>query len=509
MQARGRVLVVGDFDADGATSAAVAIRALRLMGHREAEFFVPNRFDFGYGLSPQVVELFRDAPPDLLITVDNGISSYEGVELARSYGIKTLITDHHLPPAELPRADAILNPNLQDEPFESKHLAGVGVAFYLMLGTRSLLRDRGWFDPQARPEPNLSQLLDLVALGTIADVVPLDRNNRVLVRRGLERVRKGAGSAGIRALLEIARSDASRVSSRDLAFSIAPRLNAAGRLTDMRLGIECLLSDDDERALALARDLDGLNRERKTIEADMQAEAVASVDQLHAKVELHDKVLVLQDPQWHPGIVGLLASRLRERYSRVAIVFAPDGEQRLKGSGRAPDGVHLRDVLAYVDSRNPGLIEQFGGHAAAAGLTIARYSFERLRTCIEDLPDEVLSPSSPRLETDGELASDQFELDTINVLARAEPFGKGFPEPSFQGDFEIASCRWVGGSHIKFELIAPGDRKLSAILFQAGRHGLVTLPKSTQRLFAVYRLSRNDYFSEPRLELLLEHVRLA
>ncbi|MGD2056357.1 MAG: single-stranded-DNA-specific exonuclease RecJ, partial [Gammaproteobacteria bacterium] len=431
---RQRIVVVGDFDADGATSCALCLRALRSMGALHVDYLVPNRFEYGYGLTPEIVNVAAQRGPDLIITVDNGIASVAGVAAARERGIRVLITDHHLPGAELPRADALVNPNLPGEDFPSRHLAGVGVAFYVMLALRSALRERGWFAEQGMPEPNLGQWLDLVALGTVADVVPLDRNNRILVEQGLRRIRAGRCVPGIRALLQAGGRAPARCVSTDLGFVVGPRLNAAGRLDDMSQGIECLLTDSEHTAQSIAARLDALNRERRAIETEMQARALEAIRQLRLEERPLPTGLCLFDPDWHQGVIGILAARIRERFHRPVIAFAPGGDGELKGSARSVPGFHIRDALDAVASRHPGLVSRFGGHAMAAGLTLAEESYPAFAAAFDVEVSRFLSADDLNgvIYTDGELAADELNLETARLLREAGPWGQGFPEPLFQ-----------------------------------------------------------------------------
>ncbi|HET7651049.1 MAG TPA: single-stranded-DNA-specific exonuclease RecJ [Gammaproteobacteria bacterium] len=502
-----RILVVGDFDCDGATSSALAVRALRRLGAKDVDYLVPNRFEYGYGLTPEIVALAARREPALIVTVDNGISSIAGVAAARAAGIRVLVTDHHLPGTGLPAADAIVNPNLPGDGFPSKSLAGVGVVFYLLLALRARLREQDWFASRNIPEPNLADFLDIVALGTVADLVPLDRNNRVLVAQGLARMRAGRGIPGIRALLEAGKRDASRITATDLAFTVGPRLNAAGRLTDMSLGIECLLTDDLSRARDLAARLDELNQERRGIEVQMESEAM----QILAGMGLHDDDpdlpfgLCLFDEAWHQGVVGLVASRIKDRVHRPVIAFARADDGTLKGSARSVRGLHIRDALEAVSTRHPGLVEKFGGHAMAAGLTLGADRFQpfaeafdaevRLRLAADDLTGVI--------HTDGELAPDWLTLECALMLRDAGPWGQGFPEPSFDGEFRVLERRIVGGAHLKLALMSPGNRRLEAIAFrQTGDH----LPVDCERVRIVYRPDVNEFRGEQRLQLLVDYI---
>jgi single-stranded-DNA-specific exonuclease len=504
LRRRQRILVVGDFDADGATSCAVAVRALTGLGAAEVRYLVPDRFVYGYGLTPGIVEVAAEREPELLITVDNGISSLEGVQAARDRGMRVLVTDHHLPGARLPAADAIVNPNQPGDGFPSKHLAGVGVIFYVLSALRARLRESGWFGP-SRPEPNLADLLDLVALGTVADVVPLDHTNRVLVSQGLARIRAGRACPGVRALAEVAGRPLERLSSADLGFYLAPRLNAAGRLDDMSVGIACLLAEDDG-ARVIAAELDRLNRERREIEAHMQEQALAALEglALEGRADL-PWGLTLFDPEWHQGVVGLLASRIKERLHRPVIAFAPGGEGEVKGSARSIPGLHVRDTLDAVAAAHPGLITRFGGHAMAAGLSLPTGSLDafeqafdaevRRRLSAEDLQGIVLS--------DGELAPDDFGLELAEALRAGGPWGQGFPEPLFDNVFEVINARVVGGRHLKLQLRLPRTQlHLDAIAFNTPED---QLPASGQ-LRAAYCLEVNEFRGTLAPQLRVRHM---
>ena len=491
--ARRRLVIVADYDADGATACAVGVLALRAFG-AEIDYLVPNRFEYGYGLTPEIVRLAREVKrPDLLITVDNGIASLDGVDEANRHGIPVLVTDHHLPGAELPRALAIVNPNQPGCAFPSKNLAGVGVMFYLMLALRAELRRRGAF--AARTEPNLAQLLDLVALGTVADVVPLDANNRILVAQGLKRIRSGRGRAGLVALLRVAGRDPARAQAYDLGFVAGPRLNAAGRLDDMTVGIECLITDDAVRAAELARTLDALNRERRSIEADMQAGALASLEKFDPRDACS---MSLFDPGWHQGVIGILASRLKDRFHRPCIAFARGNGGEIKGSGRSIRALHLRDALDLVTKRDPGLVLKFGGHAAAAGLTVREQDFGRFAAAFESVVATLVTPGDLEqvIETDGELAPADLSLEAAAAL-EAPVWGQGFPAPSFVGEFEVRDQRIVGEKHLKLRLAA-GGRPIDAIAFNR-----------TERLSAavraVYRLTVNEFNGQRTAQLIVEH----
>ena len=507
LSAQHRILIVADFDADGATSCALAVRALRAFGAIDITYLVPNRFAFGYGLTPEIVTVAAQQSPWLIITVDNGVSSVEGVAAARAAGIRVLVTDHHLAGATLPDADAIVNPNLPGDAFPSKNLAGVGVIFYVMLALRARLRDTGWFTQQGIAEPNLAALLDLVALGTVADVVPLDHNNRILVSQGLRRIRAGQCCPGISALLEVGGRSRERLSAADLGYAVAPRLNAAGRLEDMALGIECLLSDTLAAAQSIAQRLDELNRERRNIEADMQAQALTAIAQLRL---LEDSALpsgvCLFDDSWHQGVIGIVAGRIKDRLHRPVIAFAPAGDGELKGSARSIAGFHIRDALDAVATRHPGLIHKFGGHAMAAGLSLRRDRFEAFAAAFDAEACRLLSDEhlQAMIHSDGELSADDLNLETAELLRAAGPWGQGFPEPLFHGEFEVLSRRVVGERHLKFTVcVSKGSAALDAIAFNAVEAGL---PDKCSRLRMAYRLDVNEYRGLRTSQLLVEHL---
>ncbi len=504
-----RILVVGDFDADGATSTALALRALRAMGCR-ADYLVPNRFRYGYGLTPEIVAEAARREPALIVTVDNGISSLAGVEAAVARGIAVLVTDHHLPGAALPAADAIVNPNQPGDDFPSKHLAGVGVIFYVMTALRARLRETGWFAARGLEVPNLAALLDLVALGTVADVVPLDRNNRILVAQGLARIRRGLCCPGILALLEVAGRDHRQVGSSELGFVLGPRLNAAGRLEDMSLGIECLLSDDPAAARVLALRLDELNRRRRHIEAEMQAEALAELEacSLHDDDDALPAGLCLYRSHWHQGVIGILAARIKDRLHRPVIAFAPGGAGELKGSARSIPGLHIRDVLDEVAARHPGLIGKFGGHAMAAGLSLREADYDdfcaAFRATVAARLDE--ADLQGILHSDGELTAAELNLDTAQALRGGGPWGQAFPEPLFDGVFHVRQRRVVGERHLKLRLAHPdGGAPLDAIAFNAlDTHAVASL--ESERLHLAYRLDVDEYQGSRRVQMIVEHM---
>ncbi|QGU89618.1 single-stranded-DNA-specific exonuclease RecJ [Erwinia sorbitola] len=496
------IMIVGDFDADGATSTALTVLALRSMGGQNVKYLVPNRFDDGYGLSPEVVEQAAARGAQLIVTVDNGISSHAGVALAHEKGIPVVVTDHHLPGETLPDADAIVNPNLNDCTFPSKSLAGVGVAFYLMLALRSQLRNCG-----VTTLPNLAELLDLVALGTVADVVPLDANNRILVWQGLSRIRAGKCRPGIRALLEIANRDARQLAASDLGFALGPRLNAAGRLDDMSVGVALLLSEDLGQARMLASELDALNQTRKEIEQGMQSEALALCDRLEASSEALPLGIAMYHPEWHQGVVGILASRLKERFHRPVIAFAPAGDGTLKGSGRSIAGLHMRDALERLDTLNPGLIIKFGGHAMAAGLSLEEANFDRFRQCFADLVGDWLDAESLQgvVWSDGELMAQELTLPTAELLREAGPWGQAFPEPTFDGKFRLLQQKLVGERHLKV-MIEPlgGGPLLDGIAFNIDT--ALWPDPSVKQVELAYKLDVNEFRGNRNVQLIIDHL---
>jgi single-stranded-DNA-specific exonuclease len=496
------IMVVGDFDADGATGTALAVRALQALGASQVRWLVPDRFRHGYGLSPDLVAEIEPPCPDVLVTVDQGISSVKGVAMARERGMQVIVTDHHLPGDELPSAEAIVNPNLSSETFPSRALAGVGVMFYLVMALRAEMRKRGRF--QSETQPSLAQWLDLVALGTVADLVPLDSNNRCLVFQGLERIRARQCSPGVQALLEIAGRNLAHISAADLGFAAAPRLNAAGRLDDMSVGIRCLLARSETEARTLASELDKLNAERQAIQADMQKMAEGQADELAARIEGRLDGLCVFDPGWHQGVVGLVAGRLMERLQRPVIAFAPAeaGSEELKGSARSPEGVHMRDLLVDISQANPGLVERFGGHARAAGLSLERSHFEAFRRAFEHQLQS-LEFVSETVITDGELTANEFEVSVAEALHRAGPWGQSWPEPLFDGQFHVLERRIVGQSHLKMRLRpSQGGPELDAIAFRAGELFHQELPDP---LHLTYRLEVNRWRGNVNVQLNVQH----
>jgi single-stranded-DNA-specific exonuclease len=505
-----RIIVVGDFDADGATSTALVIRQLRGLGFKHVDFLVPNRFQYGYGLTPEIVKLAAESRPGLIVTVDNGISSHAGVDAATALGIQTLITDHHLAPASVPAANAIVNPNAPGDTFPSKALAGVGVAFYLMAALTRAMQERGL----CKKAPPVADLLDLVALGTIADLVPLDRNNRILVHQGLRRIRAGRCIAGIRALLEASNCIPANVVASHLGYQIGPRLNAAGRLDDMSIGIQCLLTDDPNTARLLAARLTQLNCDRKELELQMQQDALMAIADMRAEDPQLPLGLCLFDETWHQGVVGLVASRVKERVHRPVIALARADANTLKGSARSVPGVHIRDVLDAVATRHPGLIEKFGGHAMAAGLTLPAASLETFRA---EFDAEVrrwmsIEDTIGVVHSDGVLQHDELTLDVARLLQEAGPWGQAFPEPLFDGLFEVRNVRVLGERHLKLEVCAEGHdgRALpcEAIAFRHFDHDDAPVVRPDSRVELAYRLDVNRYNGSERLQLVVEYLRV-
>lgn len=506
-----KILIVGDYDADGATATALCMRALHLCGHQAVDFLVPDRFKYGYGLTPAIVELAQAYQPWLLMTVDNGVSSIEGVEAAHALGIKTLITDHHLPGQQLPASDVMVNPNQPEDQFPSKALAGVGVAFYVMLALKQELIAQGYFAQQNLPEPNMVSLLDLVALGTVADVVPLDANNRILVEQGLRRIRSGAAHAGVQALLTIAKKDPKRVVSSDFGFACGPRLNAAGRLADMAVGIRCLLTDDPKEAARLALQLDSLNHDRRQIEADMKEDAERIMQALGFERDTHlPPIMCLHQADWHEGVVGILASRIKDRYHRPVIVFANSEDGLLKGSGRCIEGLHLRDLIDEVATQHPGMIQRFGGHAMAAGLTLPSEHFQQFQTSMIAAVNRQTKPDTFRetVYTDGHLSPQELNLNTAEQLHALAPWGQWFPEPQFEGEFEVKKLQILKDLHVRATLI-PIYAEPSLVSAVTAMHFFADLrqwPAEGERVQLIYKLSVNEYRNERSLQLMVAHV---
>ena len=503
-----KVTIVADFDSDGATSCALAIRGLQSMGLKQVHYIVPNRFIHGYGLTPSLLE---DIPaheqPDLLVTVDNGIASISGVKAAHQRGMKVLVTDHHLAGEELPEADAIVNPNQTDDPFPYKNLAGVGVCFYVLLGLRQHLRTTGWFESAALPEPKVGDWLDLVALGTVADVVPLDKLNRTLVNHGLQRIRRGKGCIGIQALIRIAGREKEKLVSSDLGFSIAPRLNAAGRMEDMGLGINLLLTDNADQALSIATQLDSINLERRAVEQTMQVDALKMLEQ----IDIEDNTLrtgyCLFNEDWHQGVIGLLASRIKEKTYRPVIAFAPGNDDEVKGSARSIPGIHIRDVLARVAAKHPKLLERFGGHAMAAGLTIKKADLNEFNRAFESALNEMVSTETylQQLPSDGELAASDCQLSFAEILSEAAPWGQGFEEPRFHGVFKVNHFRLVGQeqNHLRLQLEMNGNRQVNAMAFGQDKPSWLD---ENSLVLVRYKLSVNEFRGQKTLQFLVDEL---
>jgi single-stranded-DNA-specific exonuclease len=508
LQQQKRIMIIGDFDTDGATSTTLALTALRAFGAKHVHYLVPNRFEYSYGLSPEIVEVASAWQPDYLITVDNGIASCSGVDVANAKGMKVIVTDHHLPGDALPAAAAIVNPNQPGCLFPSKNLAGVGVIFYVMLALRRYLSDQGWFASNAIPEPNMAQFLDLVALGTVADLVPLDYNNRVLVYQGIQRIRAGHVRPGIAALLTVSRREAETVSAADFGFSIAPRLNAAGRLDDMSVGIECLLASSMSQALPLARQLDEFNKERRVIEASMHREALNYLDKLQLTSNQRLPYgLCLFEATWHQGVIGILAGRIKEKFHRPVIAFAAVENGLLKGSARSIQGVHIRDVLDEISKKHPDLLIRFGGHAMAAGLTLLQKDLEKFTETFHHVLQTKLTEDDLQgiIYSDGELANHECSLDIAKLLEDAGPWGQAFPEPLFDGVFSIIEQRVVGDKHLKLNLQCDQSHKtLDAIAFNIDLNAWPNYRCKKIRL--AYRLNINCYNGIDRLQLIAEHL---
>lgn len=502
-----RIIVVGDFDADGATSTALSVLGMRALGCDNISYLVPNRFEDGYGLSPEVVDQAKARGAQLIVTVDNGISSHSGVAHAKTLGIPVIVTDHHLPGDTLPDAEAIINPNLRDCEFPSKSLAGVGVAFYLMLALRTFLRDKGWFDERGIVPPNLAELLDLVALGTVADVVPLDANNRILTWQGLSRIRAGKCRPGIKALLEISNRDPQQLAASDLGFALGPRLNAAGRLDDMSVGVALLLCDNLGEARVLASELDALNQTRKEIEQGMQAEALILCEKLERSSETLPGGLAMYHPEWHQGVVGILASRIKERFHRPVIAFAPAGDGTLKGSGRSIQGLHMRDALERLDTLYPDLMIKFGGHAMAAGLSLEEHKFEQFQQRFGELVTEWLDPALLQGEviSDGPLSAAEMSMEVAQLLRDAGPWGQMFPEPLFDGRFRLLQQRLVGERHLKV-MVEPvgGGPLLDGIAFNIDT--TCWPDNGVREVELAYKLDINEFRGNRSLQIIIDDI---
>ncbi|WP_191601316.1 single-stranded-DNA-specific exonuclease RecJ [Marinomonas algicola] len=505
IEAGERILIVGDFDADGATSTALGILALEAMGAIDPDYLVPNRFEFGYGLTPEIVAVAAQRQPDVLMTVDNGISSMDGVAMAKSLGMKVVVTDHHLPGDDIPDADAIVNPNQVGCDFVSKAMAGVGVVFYLMSMLRAELSARQWFSSQHIKEPKMADYLDLVALGTVADVVPLDANNRVLVYQGIQRIKAGFARPGILELLTIGGRDYTQIKASDLGFVVGPRLNAAGRLDDMSIGIECLLSESTIQSKTIAQKLDQLNRERKSIESDMKSQAEFILQDLLEETNLPNGVC-FYDEEWHQGVIGILASRMKDKCYRPVIAFAKADNGIIKGSARSIPGLHIRDALDVIAKRSPDLLSKFGGHAMAAGMSIKEDDYPRFSKAFNDVVTERVSEDllEARIVTDGHLAPEDFSLSFAELIRRSGPWGQNFPEPVFDGEFDILQQRIVGEKHLKLLIKEPkSELLLDAIAFFID---LQEWPNTAHRARLVYKLEINEFRGQRNLQLLVDYI---
>ncbi|HIF5629227.1 TPA: single-stranded-DNA-specific exonuclease RecJ [Vibrio parahaemolyticus] len=512
IQEQKRIIVVGDFDADGATSSALSVLALRMLGSNNVDYLVPNRFEDGYGLSPEVVDQALELGAEMIMTVDNGVSSIEGVRYAKENGITVLVTDHHLPGQVLPEVDAMVNPNLDSCAFPSKALAGVGVAFYLMMALCVHMRKHNWFAQQGMQEPKLMELIDLVALGTVADVVPLDENNRILVHQGLQRIRAGKARPGIQALIEVAKRDARRLVASDFGFALGPRINAAGRLDDMSFGVELLMCNNIHAARRMASELDGLNQTRKEIEEGMKQEAMAFCERLQfgENSELPYGLSLFQR-DWHQGVIGILASRIKEKFHRPVIAFADGGEGTIKGSCRSIPGLHMRDALDFIDTQNPGLIIKFGGHAMAAGLTIKEQDFERFSRLFDEVVKKELDEAALKgvILTDGELKPEEFSIHIAEQLRAGGPFGQAFPEPIFDGEFKVLHQKLVGEKHLKLMLEPlykghPTNVMIDGIAFNVDLRRWPDASVKTVRL--AYKLDVNEFRGNQSLQLMIDHI---
>ncbi|HGS4879922.1 TPA: single-stranded-DNA-specific exonuclease RecJ [Vibrio parahaemolyticus] len=512
IQEQKRIIVVGDFDADGATSSALSVLALRMLGSNNVDYLVPNRFEDGYGLSPEVVDQALELGAEMIMTVDNGVSSIEGVRYAKENGITVLVTDHHLPGQVLPEVDAMVNPNLDSCAFPSKALAGVGVAFYLMMALCVHMRKHNWFAQQGMQEPKLMELIDLVALGTVADVVPLDENNRILVHQGLQRIRAGKARPGIQALIEVAKRDARRLVASDFGFALGPRINAAGRLDDMSFGVELLMCNNIHAARRMASELDGLNQTRKEIEEGMKQEAMAFCERLQfgENSELPYGLSLFQR-DWHQGVIGILASRIKEKFHRPVIAFADGGEGTIKGSCRSIPGLHMRDALDFIDTQNPGLIIKFGGHAMAAGLTIKEQDFERFSRLFDEVVKKELDEAALKgvILTDGELKPEEFSMHIAEQLRAGGPFGQAFPEPIFDGEFKVLHQKLVGEKHLKLMLEPlykghPTNVMVDGIAFNVDLRRWPDASVKTVRL--AYKLDVNEFRGNQSLQLMIDHI---
>lgn len=509
LRTQKKILIVGDYDVDGATSTALMVKGLRRLGFQQVDFLIPNRFTYGYGLSPKMIELAMLRNPDVLITVDNGIASIEGVEEATKHHIEVIITDHHVPGPVLPKASAIINPKRKDDPFLSKNLSGVGVSFYLLIALRARLRQDRWFEEYGIQEPHLASYLDLIALGTVADVVPLDYNNRMLVHQGLKRIREGKMCAGIKALLKVSEKDFSQVNAETLSYVIAPKLNSAGRLDDMSLGVHCLLAENDHDAERYARQLNRFNQERKLIERSMQREAMGILERLNRErhyqhLEEMPFGLCLMDENWHEGVIGIIASRLREAYHRPVIIFAPQEGGMLKGSARSISKVSMYELLAKIADQNPGLIDHFGGHAMAAGLSLSAQNFHHFSKRFDEHIRQALSSKDLEeiLMSDGELTDEHIHLDFAKLLRDAGPWGEGFSEPLFEGIFEMVRQEVVGKDHLKM-ILKKNARIIDAIAFNVDVNQWPNA--KCKKIYALYRLAVNAYKGKESVQLMIQY----
>ncbi|MCG8425840.1 MAG: single-stranded-DNA-specific exonuclease RecJ [Chromatiales bacterium] len=504
--ANKRILIVADFDADGATSCTLAIRALRMFGAKQVDYIVPNRFEYGYGLTPEIVAEALQRQPDLIITVDNGIASIDGVAAAKSADVDVLITDHHLPGERLPAADAIVNPNSPGDQFPSKNLAGVGVIFYVMLALRARLREQNWFGSQKLAEPNMAALLDLIALGTVADVVPLDHNNRILVHQGIRRINAGRCCEGIKALLKVAGKSCEAVTTSDLGFRVGPRLNAAGRLDDMSVGIECPLTDNPQTAMELAEQLNALNMERREIEQSMKEQALADLESLAIDSSALPFGLCVFREEWHQGVIGILAARIRERHHRPVIAFAPADNGEIKGSARSIPGLHIRDTLDAIAKKEPQMLSKFGGHAMAAGLTLNGADLERFAQLFDKEVEQQLQGQGLEqvIQSDGELTSEDISYELARLIKSVSPWGQHFPEPLFDGGFRLVNWREVGQSHAKM-ILTPQDStdQIDAIAFN--QVAALQEERAARTIHAAYRLDINEYRGFSKVQLIIEH----
>ena len=507
LENKKKILIVADFDADGATSCAVAVKGLQLLGAEQPVFLVPNRFEYGYGLTPEIVALAKLENPDILITVDNGISSIAGVKAAKQLGMTVLITDHHIPGNELPEADAIVNPNLPEDAFPGGALAGVGVVFYILLALRTRLREQRWFEQRQIREPNFAQLLDYVALGTVADVVPLDQTNRILVHQGIQRIRSGKCHPGLRAIIDIAGRNYQMLTATDLGFTVGPRLNAAGRMADMNLGIQGLLTDDEHLAKEIAQQLDELNSDRREIEGQMKVEAHRLLDEMKAFDERHLPAGVcLYDANWHQGVIGILASRIKDRVHRPVIAFASAGDGEIKGSARSIPGIHIRDVLSDIATRHPSILTKFGGHAMAAGMSIKMSDYPQFALAFDEMVSKHLKTIDleQKIYSDGNLSDNEITMEFAMLLQNAGPWGQDYPEPVFDGVFDVIQARIVGQHHLKLVLRQPFcELLIDAIAFYVDN---IEEWLGIRKIKTVYKLDINEYRGNRNIQFILQYL---